>query len=77
MTTEQQFRERECIHRGRGAAGDFYRGAAYVQHLQRLRSEAALRVAAKVTAFFWSDAAQVTVWLCRDCAGEVGFSTTA
>lgn len=66
------FRERECVHRQQGAAGEFYRGTSYVKSLQRLRTEAALRVAAKVTAFFWSDAAQVVVWLCRDCAVELG-----
>ncbi len=70
--TEQEIRERECVHRGSGAAGEFYRGQSYVQHLQRLRGEAAVRLAAKVSAFFWSDAAQVVVWLCRDCADELG-----
>lgn len=72
MTSEQDYRVRECVHRARGAAGDFYRGEAYVRCLQRLRSAEALRFAAKVTAFFWADAAQILVWLCRDCADEVG-----
>jgi hypothetical protein len=28
-------------------------------------------MAAKVTSFFWADAAQVIVWLCDDCAAEL------
>jgi hypothetical protein len=70
--TEQDYRVRECVHRARGAAGDFYRGDAYVRHLQRLRSSAALNFASRVTSFFWSDAAHVHVWLCQDCADEIG-----
>ncbi len=70
--SEQDYRVRECIHRSRGAAGDFYKGDAYVRYLQRLRSAAAVNFAGKVTAFFWADAAQVLVWLCRDCASEIG-----
>lgn len=66
------FRERECVHRGQGAEGDFYRGTTYVNLLQRLGSTAAMRVARNVTAFFWSDAPHVAVWLCRDCAAELG-----
>ena len=63
---------RECVHRARGAAGDYYNGTAYVRHLQRLGSAAAVRFAGKVTPFFWADAPQVLVWLCRDCASEIG-----
>ncbi|HEV3469854.1 MAG TPA: hypothetical protein VG148_11080 [Pyrinomonadaceae bacterium] len=70
--TEQEYRVRECVHRARGAAGDFYNGAAYVRYLQRLRSAAAVSFAGKVTSFFWADAAHVLVWLCRDCAAEIG-----
>jgi len=70
--SEQDYRVRECVHRARGAAGDFYQGDTYVRRLQRLRSGAAVRFAAKVTSFFWADAAQVLVWLCRDCATELG-----
>jgi hypothetical protein len=70
--SEQDYRVRECVHRARGAAGDFYNGATYVRYLQRLRSAAAVRFAGKVTSFFWADAAQVIVWLCRDCATEIG-----
>ena len=72
MMTEQDYRVRECVHRARGASGEFYKGNTYVKHLQRLQSAAALRFAGKVTAFFWADAAQVVVWLCRDCADELG-----
>jgi hypothetical protein len=70
--SEQEYRIRECIHRAGGAAGEFYRGSAYVKHLQRLRTEAAMRAASKVTSFFWADAPQIVVWLCHDCAVEVG-----
>lgn len=66
------FRERECVHRGQGVEGDFYRGTTYVSFLQRLGSGAAMRVASNVTAFFWSDAPHVAVWLCRDCAADLG-----
>ena len=61
MTTEQTFRERECVHRVRGAAGEFLRGTTYVQLLQRLRPAAATEFAARVTSFFWADAAQINV----------------
>ena len=72
--SESVFRERECIHRQAGAAGDFYPGDVYVAYLQRLRGEAAMRMARKVTAFFWADAPRVRVWLCTDCAAEIGLS---
>lgn len=65
------FRERECLHRGRGVEGRFYSGASYVQSLQRLRASAAADFAARVTSFFWSDAQQIVVWLCRDCASRL------
>jgi len=55
----------------RGAAGEYYRGSSYVRHLQRLRTADAMQAAAKVTSFFWSDAAQILVSLCRDCAAEL------
>jgi hypothetical protein len=70
--SEQEYRVRECIHRASGAAGEFYRGSAYVKYLQRLRSEAAMRAAGKVTPFFWADAQQIIIWLCQECAVEVG-----
>jgi hypothetical protein len=68
---EESVRERECIHRQRGAQGDFYQGDKYILALQRLRNDAAMTMASKVGAFFWSDAPHVRVWLCRECAGEV------
>jgi hypothetical protein len=70
--TEQDYRVRECVHKARGAAGDLYRGDTYLRYLQRLRSAAAMNFASRVTAFFWADAAHVHVWLCRDCATELG-----
>ena len=70
--SEQEYRVRECVHRAEGAAGKYYRGSAYVKQLQRLRTEAAMRAAAKVSSFFWSDAARILVWLCEDCAAEIG-----
>lgn len=65
-------RERVCIHRKLEMEGQFYTGEAYVASLQRLRSEAAVSMARKVGAFFWSDAALMRVWLCRNCAVEAG-----
>lgn len=72
----QMFRERECIHREEGASGDFYNGAFYLQALQRLRVDDAVRMSAKVTSFFWSDAPHILVWLCDDCAAELRLSDT-
>ena len=72
MNTEQDYRVRECVHRAGGAAGDLYSGTAYVRQLQRLPSADALRAAARVTPFFWADAAHINVWLCHDCAAELG-----
>ena len=69
---EQPARERQCVHRGENTPGRIYRGDSYVSALQRLRSSAAMKMASKVGAFFWSDAPRVRVWLCRDCAREVG-----
>lgn len=71
MSSEQDYRVRECVHRAEGAAGAFYRGSAYVKHLQRLPSTAAMRAAARVTPFFWADAARIHVWLCRECAADL------
>jgi len=71
MITEQTFRERECVHRSDGEAGEFYRGTIYVQLLQRLPVVQAAQFATRVTSFFWSDAAQIMVWLCHDCAAEL------
>ena len=71
MINEETYRERECVHRGGGAAGEFLRGTIYVQLLQRLRPARAAEFAARVTSFFWADAAQIKVWLCHDCATEL------
>jgi hypothetical protein len=72
----QMFRERECIHREEGADGDFYNGAFYLQALQRLRVDDAVKMSAKVASFFWSDAPQIMVWLCDECAAELRLSET-
>jgi hypothetical protein len=69
--TRQMFRERECLHRDGGADGDFYNGAFYLQALQRLRVADAVKIAAKVSSFFWADAPHILVWLCHDCAAEL------
>jgi hypothetical protein len=68
---EEAVRERECVHRQQGAQGEFYRAESYISALKRLRNDAAMKMASKVGAFFWSDAPQVRVWLCKECATEV------
>jgi hypothetical protein len=30
-----------------------------------------MRIASNITPFFWADAQQILVWLCRDCASEL------
>ena len=70
----QSYRERECVHRQATAEGEFYHGTSYVQSLMRLRATDAAEFANRVTSFFWSDAQQIVVWLCRDCAAELGLS---
>lgn len=72
----QVFRERECIHRDEGAEGEFYNGVFYIQALQRLRVDKAVKVAGKVSSFFWSDAPHIIVWLCSECADELGLTDT-
>jgi len=74
--TKQMFRERECIHRDEGAEGDFYNGAFYVQALQRLRVDEAVKMAGKVSSFFWADAPHILVWLCDECASELHLNET-
>jgi hypothetical protein len=69
--SDDAVRERECIHRQQGVEGQFYQANTYISALQRLRSDAAMKMASKVGAFFWSDAPHVRVWLCQDCAREV------
>jgi hypothetical protein len=68
---KQVVRERECIHRNEGAVGEFYNGAFYLQALQRLPVNEAMKFAGKVSSFFWSDAPNILVWLCPDCAAEL------
>jgi hypothetical protein len=65
------FLERECIHRGRGAKGECYNGKFFVQALQRLHGREALKLAVKVSSFYWVDAPRVLVWLCHECAAEL------
>lgn len=68
---ERELRERKCIHHQKGASGQSYSGADYLRALQRLRGDAALRMARKVPPFFWTDAPHIRVWLCHDCAAEI------
>jgi hypothetical protein len=63
--------ERECIHRDQGVDGDKYNGMFFIQALQRMHSDDAVRMAAKVSPFFWVDAPRVVVWLCKQCATEL------
>jgi hypothetical protein len=70
----QYFFERECVHRDGGADGEIYNGMFYVQALQRLQSDEALKMAGKVSPFFWVDAPRVLVWLCRQCATELSIA---
>ena len=63
--------ERECVHREVAADGEFFNGVFFVQALQRLQADEALRVSRKVTPFFWNDAPSVLVWLCRECSAEL------
>jgi hypothetical protein len=66
--------ERECIHRKNGAEGDWYNGMFFVQALQRLQSSDAMKLASKVSSFYWVDAPRVLVWLCLECAAELHLS---
>ena len=74
--SKEVFRERECIHRDEGAEGEFYNGVFYLQALQRLRVDKAVEVSGKVSSFFWADAPHILVWLCHDCATELGLADT-
>ena len=53
---KQTFRERECLHREAGSEGEFYNGVFYVQAIQRLSAEEALKVAGKDQPLYWIDA---------------------
>ncbi len=68
---KQFFFERECRHRDSGKDGEVYNGMFFVQALQRLQSDQALKIASKVGPFYWVDAPRVLVWLCRECAAEL------
>lgn len=59
------------MHRDDGAEGEAYNGMFFVQALQRLQSDEALKMASKVSPFFWADAPRVVVWLCKECATEL------
>lgn len=76
LMKKQEFRERECIHQDDDVDGAFYNGVFYVQALQRLPVDDALRMAKKVSPFFWADAPHILVWLCHDCAAELHLSDT-
>jgi len=73
---KQVFRERECVHRDEGAEGEFHNGVFYVQALRRMPVDDAMQIAKKVSPFFWSDAANILVWLCHDCAAELRLTET-
>ena len=70
----QYFYERECVHRDKGADGDVYNGIFFIQALQRLQSDDAVKMAAKVAPFYWVDAPRVRVWLCKECATELSLA---
>lgn len=66
--TKKAYRERDCIHRDQGVEGDFYRGLRYIKAIQRLPPNEAVEMARRVEPFYWSDAENIVVWLCHDCA---------
>ena len=68
---KQFYYERECVHRDKGRDGEVYNGMFFIQALQRLQCDDAVRVASRVTPFYWVDAPRVLVWLCRECASEL------
>ena len=61
-------------HKDSGAAGESYSGVYYVQALQRLPIDYAMQMASKVASFFWADASHIVVWLCQECATELGIA---
>jgi hypothetical protein len=72
VVNEQSFRERECIHRALEVKGQLYEGIDYIKHLQALKGDKAIRFASRVSPFFWADAKDTYVWLCDECASELG-----
>ncbi|HYX31064.1 MAG TPA: hypothetical protein VE863_21185 [Pyrinomonadaceae bacterium] len=69
---KQFFFERECVHRDKGRDGETYNGIFFIQAIQRLQAESAMKFASKVAPFYWVDAPRVLVWLCRECSSELG-----
>ena len=67
----QFFYERECCHRDNSTDGDTYNGIFFIQALQRLQSDDAVKMSGKVSPFYWVDAPRVLVWLCKQCASEL------
>ncbi len=63
---------RRCEHYRQQRLGADYGGEQYVDALHRLRASAAVAASRKVEPFFWHDAPKVRVWLCADCARELG-----
>lgn len=70
----QFFFERECVHRDQGVEGEVYNGIFFIQALQRLQSDQAVKMAGKIAPFYWVDAPRVMVWLCRECATELNLN---
>lgn len=66
--SKKVYRERECIHRVHGEEGEFYNGVIYVQAIQRLPSAEAVKLSRRIEQFYWADAADILIWICRDCA---------
>jgi hypothetical protein len=66
--------ERECVHHEQGADAEPFNGAFYVQALQCLSSDEAVRVSRNVAPFFWADAEKTRVWLCRECAMQLNLA---
>jgi len=46
----------------------------FVQALQRLPAGDAVKMAGKISPFYWVDAPRVLVWLCRNCSVELHLS---
>jgi hypothetical protein len=74
--SKQVFRERECIHRDKGADGEFFNGVLYVKALGRFQIGEAMEIASMVSPFFWVDAPHILVWLCDGCAGRLHLTDT-
>ncbi len=66
--SKKVYRERECIHKNEGAEGELYNGVLYIKAIQSLPSIEAVKISRRVEQFYWSDASDIMVWLCTDCA---------